>query len=73
MNELLEMLKPGNDIEVYFNHENSRNEVRHILAIVDNLVVYKTRGQLQVEYLAQFQADFEGGWLRDVDVAGGAR
>jgi len=44
MNELLEMLKPGNDIEVYFNHENSRNEVRHILAIVDNLVVYKVAG-----------------------------
>lgn len=50
--ELLELVQPGNSIRVFYNPNNSNNEIRHIRAIVDEAhIVYRVKRTYKVNDL----------------------
>ncbi len=62
LDEIEELIKPGNKVRVFYNNGNINNEIRHIRAIVDNdQVVYrvwnkhKRRWVYYVEWVVKFQ------------------
>ena len=65
------MLQPGKKVRLFYNEGNPNNELRHILAIVDDEhIVYKVwskgkqRWRYRVEWMYAFQMALEGGHLQ---------
>lgn len=68
--ELLEMVQPGKKVRVFYAAGNRNNQLRHILAIVDEeYIVYRiwsrrTQGWLyRVEWLYEFYLKWRDGRL----------
>jgi len=69
--ELIAILQPGKKVKLFYSKGNPNNELRHILAIVDDeYIVYKVwrthkqRWHYRVDSIYGFHSDFEDGNLK---------
>ncbi len=71
--KVIEMLKPGEKVRIFYNEGNPNNQIRHIRAIVDKeYITYRVwnkrrqRWIYHTIWIYDFQLAFEGGHLQPV-------